>query len=91
MGQKKDLIICVSAGHKSALTVLVWPYQDKPGKISVFRDSPSASSWLQAEITFRNVKNIFLVMCRGGGPTTRKDALYLAVDDVVVSSGQCDK
>ena len=93
------------AGHKSSLSgilslsiigilssclVLVWPFKETPGKISVFKDSPEVTSWIQAEITFRNVDNVFLLMFRTGGPTTRQDALYLAVDDVVVTSGRCN-
>ena len=73
---------------------MVWPYEDSPAKISVFRDSPVTSGgavpWLQAEITFRNVDNVFLLLFRTGGPATRNDALYLAVDDVIVTSGLCN-
>ena len=77
-------------GILSSCLVLVWPFKETPGKISVFKDSPEVTSWIQAEITFRNVANVFLLMFRTGGPTTRQDALYLAVDDVIVTSGRCN-
>ena len=44
--------------------------QEKPGRISVFRDSDEAA-WLRAEITFRNVDKVFIVMFRAGGPATK--------------------
>ena len=77
------------AGHKSALSVLVWPYQENPGKISVFRDSPGVSRWMAAGITFRNVENYFALIFRTGGPATRDDFLYLAIDDISVTPGKC--
>ena len=46
----------------------LWP-QEKPGRISVFRDSEEA--WLKAEISFRNVNKVFIVMFRAGGPATK--------------------
>jgi len=78
-----------SSGNKSSLTVIAWPYKGKPGKISVFRDSPSKSAWVRAQITFRNIDNYFLVMFRAGGPATREDILHVAVDDVRVVEGVC--
>ena len=68
---------------------MVWPYKEKPGKISVFRDSPGVSRWMSASITFRNVENSFILLFRGGGPATKADYLYLAVDDVRVEEGKC--
>ena len=68
---------------------MVWPYKEKPGKISVFRDSPGVSRWMSAEITFRNVDKYFLLLFRTGGPATKNDFLYLAVDDVNVVEGHC--
>ena len=78
----------VLAGNKSALTVIAWPFRGKPGKISVFRDSPGRS-WVRAQITFRKIDNYFLVMFRAGGPATREDILHIAVDDVRVVEGVC--
>ena len=77
------------AGYKSALTAIAWPYRGKPGKISVFRDSPGVDGWVRAQITFRQIDNYFLVMFRAGGPPTREDVLYLAVDEVEVTEGVC--
>ena len=51
-----------------------------------FRDS---AGWATARITFRQLDRHFLVLFRGGGPATKKDALYLAVDDVRVTDGVC--
>ena len=68
---------------------MVWPYKEKPGKISVFRDSPGVSRWMSAAITFRNVDQYFLLLFRTGGPATKRDFLYLAVDDVIVEEGEC--
>ena len=76
--------------------MVAWPYRGKPGKISVFRDSPSASAWVstlqgacdisvmqvRAQITFRHIDNFFLVMFRAGGPATKDDSLHLALDQV---------
>lgn len=78
-------------GRKSSLSVVAWPFRGKPGKISVFRDSPDKASWVRAQITFRKVDNFFLVMFRAGGPSTRRDVLHLAVDEVRISSGKCKK
>lgn len=76
-------------GHKSSLQVVAWPYRGKPGKISVFRDSPSASAWVRAQITFRKIDNFFLIMFRAGGPATKGDQLYIALDQVKVLPGKC--
>jgi len=76
-------------GRKSSLQVVAWPYRGKPGKISVFRDSPSASAWVRAQITFRHIDNFFLVMFRAGGPATKDDSLHLALDQVTVLRGKC--
>ena len=78
-----------SAANKSSLTVIAWPFRGKPGTISVFRDSPSSSAWVRAQITFRKIDNYFLVMFRAGGPATREDVLHIAVDDVKVVEGVC--
>ena len=78
----------VLAGNKSALTVIAWPFRGKPGKISVFRDSPGRA-WVRAQITFRKIDNYFLIMFRAGGPATREDILHIAVDDVRVVEGVC--
>eukprot|EP00092_Neocalanus_flemingeri_P017311 GFUD01018723.1.p1 GENE.GFUD01018723.1~~GFUD01018723.1.p1 ORF type:complete len:419 (+),score=119.43 GFUD01018723.1:73-1257(+) len=78
-----------SSGNKSALTVIAWPFRGKPGKISVFRDSPGQSAWVRAQITFRKIDNYFLVVFRAGGPATREDVLHVAVDDVRVVQGVC--
>ena len=86
-----------AGGRKSSLQVVAWPYRGKPGKISVFRDSPSASTWViplhqacyisilqvRAQITFRHIDNFFLVMFRAGGPATKGDSLHLALDQVL--------
>jgi len=76
-------------GRKTSLQVVAWPYRGKPGKISVFRDSPSDLAWVRAQITFRHIDNFFLVMFRAGGPTTRSDSLHLALDQVRVLPGKC--
>lgn len=76
-------------GHKSSLQVVAWPFRGKPGKISVFRDSPASLAWVRAQITFRNIDNMFLVMFRAGGPATRRDTLHLALDQIQVLSGKC--
>lgn len=76
-------------GRKTSLQVVAWPYKGKPGKISVFRDSPSATAWVRAQITFRHIDNVFLVMFRAGGPTTKGDKLHLAIDQVAVLPGKC--
>lgn len=78
-------------GHKSSLQVVAWPFQGKPGKISVFRDSPTSLKWVRAQLTFRKIDNIFLLMFRAGGPATRGDSLYLALDQVKVLPGKCPK
>ena len=44
---------------------------------------------MSASITFRNVENSFILLFRGGGPATKADYLYLAVDDVRVEEGKC--
>jgi len=77
------------AGYKSALTAIAWPYRGKPGKISVFRDSPGLDAWVRAQITFRKLDNYFLVMFRAGGPAFQEDMLYIALDDVKVVEGVC--
>ena len=69
---------------------MVWPYKEKPAKISVFRDSPGLSRWIPAAITFRHVETPFTLLFRTGGPATRDDFLYLAVDDISVSAGKCE-
>jgi len=74
-------------GYKSSIQVVAWPYRGKPGRISVFRDSHE--DWVQAQITFRNIDNFFLVMFRAGGPATRGDSLYIALDDIRILEGKC--
>jgi len=76
-------------GRKSSLSVVAWPYRGKPGRISVFKDSPDSSKWVKAQITFRKVDNNFLLMFRGGGPSTTKDNLHLAVDQIKITPGKC--
>jgi len=76
-------------GRKSSLSVVAWPYRGKPGRISVFKDSPDPSKWVKAQITFRKVDNNFLLMFRGGGPSTTKDNLHLAVDQIKITPGKC--
>jgi len=77
------------SGRKTSLQVVAWPYKGKPGKISVFRDSPSDMAWVRAQITFRHIDNFFLVMFRAGGPATKTDSLHLALDQVRVLPGKC--
>jgi hypothetical protein len=72
----------VAGGQKTSLQVVAWPYKGKPGKISVFRDSPSATAWVRAQITFRHIDNLFLVMFRAKGSATKGDTLHLAIDQV---------
>jgi len=78
-------------GNKSSLQVVAWPFRGKPGKISVFRDSPPSKAWVRAQITFRKIDNVFLVMFRAGGPATRGDKLHIALDQVTVLPGKCVK
>ena len=41
-------------------------------------------------VFLRNIENYFLVMLRGRGPTKARGQLVLAVDDLTVTTGQCD-
>jgi hypothetical protein len=78
-----------TAGEKAPLQVLAWPFRGRPGKINIFRDSPDRSTWIRAQVTYRNIDNFFLIMFRGAG-STRYDNLHLAVDDITVTTGKCE-
>lgn len=93
----KDGLVCLDfkyqkfsiKGRKSSLQAVVWPYRGKPGKISVFRDSPRTGGWVRAQITFRKIDTYFLVMFRAGGPSTKTDSIHMAIDQVAVLPGKC--
>lgn len=69
------------------MQVVAWPYNGRPGKVNVMRSSPSAATWIRAQVTFRKVDNFFVVLFRAVAP--KGDNMYLAVDDVSVSNGSC--
>ena len=76
-------------GSKSRLTVLAWPNRGKPGKVTIKEDSPDSTTWVRAQVTFKNVDRPFLLMMRARGP--RGGRLSLAVDSVLVTSGRCEE
>ena len=53
--------------------------------------TPEPGAWRRAELSFRvsSAAAPVVVMFRAGGPATRRDALFLAVDDVRVTRGRC--
>merc|ERR1711874_409174 len=78
-----------TAGEKHVLTVLAWPNRGKPGKVSIHQDSPDASTWVRAQVTFKKVDRDFLLMLRALGPVSEGGSLILALDDVRVKRGRC--
>lgn len=78
-----------TTGKSVPLAVLAWPFKGKPGRITIDRDSPNLSTWIRAQITFRNVDNYFLIMMKSTGPGSLLGRNYLAIDDVTVNEGVC--
>lgn len=78
-----------STGDSVPLSVLAWPFKGKPGRVTIQRDSPDLSTWIRAQITFRNVDHHFLIMLASSGPGGVLGYNYLAIDDVVVNEGVC--
>jgi len=74
-------------GKSVPMNVLAWPYNGRPGKVSILRDSPDLSTWIRAQVTFRNIENFFLMMVKSEGPN--KGQLHLAIDDITVTQGVC--
>ena len=71
------------------LTVLAWPNRGKPGKVSIYQDSPDQFTWVRAQVTFKKVDRDFLLMFRALGPKGEDGSLILALDDVKVTRGRC--
>jgi len=78
-----------SAGERHVLTVLAWPNRGKPGKVSIYQDSPDQYTWVRAQVTFKKVDREFLLMFRVRGPQGDQGSLILALDDVKVTRGRC--
>ena len=55
--------------------------------MNIQRDSPSANTWIRAQVTFRKVDNFFVILFRAVSPATKK--LAIALDDVNVEDGAC--
>lgn len=70
------------------LQVLAWPFKGRPGRVNILRSSPTESTWIRAQVTFRKIDNFFLVVFRGTAPSG-KDQMMLAIDDVTVTEGKC--
>ena len=75
-------------GGNTALQVLAWPYNGRPGKVNVMRSSPNPATWIRAQVTFRKVDNFFIVLFRAVAPN--ENNLYMAIDDVSVTEGACN-
>ena len=71
--------------------MLAWPYRGKPGKVAIEQESPDLSTWVRAQVTFKNVDRDFLLMLRARGPRARGTKLTLAVDRVRVTAGRCEE
>jgi len=71
------------------LQVLAWPFKGRPGRVNIQRSSPTESTWIRAQVTFRKIDNFFLVVFRGTAPTGTTDKMMLAIDDVTVTEGRC--
>jgi len=78
-----------TAGEKHTLTVLAWPNRGKPGRVSIYQDSPDRNTWVRAQVTFKKVDRDFLLMFRALGPKGNEGSLILALDDVRVKRGRC--
>eukprot|EP00091_Calanus_sinicus_P011298 TRINITY_DN2560_c0_g1_i5.p1 TRINITY_DN2560_c0_g1~~TRINITY_DN2560_c0_g1_i5.p1 ORF type:complete len:410 (-),score=104.86 TRINITY_DN2560_c0_g1_i5:84-1313(-) len=78
-----------TAGEQHVLTVLAWPNRGKPGKVSIYQDSPDQFTWVRAQVTFKKVDRDFLLMFRAIGPQGEDGSLILALDDVKVTRGRC--
>jgi len=78
-----------SQGEVVPMNILAWPYKGRPGKVSIMRSSPDLSTWIRAQVTFRNIDNYFLVMFKSKGPSRLETELQLAVDDVNITEGAC--
>ena len=75
-------------GGNTALQVLAWPYNGRPGKVNVMRSSPNPATWIRAQVTFRKVDNFFVVLFRAVAPD--QNNVYIAIDDVSVNEGACN-
>ena len=82
-----DLSSSSLEGGHSPLQVLAWPYRGRPGKVNIMRDSPDDATWIRAQVTFRKVRNFFVILFRANSPRSKK--LYIALDDVSVEDGPC--
>jgi len=80
-----------SAGQRQVLTVLAWPNRGKPGKVSIVQDSPDPFTWVRAHVTFKKVDREFLLMFRASGQKSGDGTLLLALDDIKVTSGRCER
>jgi len=69
------------------LQVLAWPFKGRPGRVNIQRASPTDSTWIRAQVTFRKIDNFFLVVFRGTSASGGK--MMLAIDDVTVTEGKC--
>ena len=85
------IISIIADGSSNQLTVLAWPYRGKPGKVAIEQESPDLSTWVRAQVTFKNVDRDFLLMLRARGPRARGAKLTLAVDRVRVTAGRCEE
>jgi len=80
----------ISTGKESIpMTVLARPRRGQPGKVNIIRDTQSPNTWGRAQITFRNIDDQFIVMLKAGGPGNVVDWLYLALDEVTITEGEC--
>ncbi len=76
-----------SGGGDTPLQVVAWPLRGRPGKVNIMRDSPTSDTWIRAQVTFRRVNNVFIILFRATSPTQNK--LYVALDDVSVQDSAC--
>ena len=74
-------------GGKAALQVLAWPLNGRPGKVNIQKSSPRATTWIKAQVTFRKIDDILLVLFRATAPNRK--TMDLSLDDFSVTEGQC--